>query len=128
MVKIFHCELNFISNLQASRTGDESFKMGGLSPSGAGASHHSAMTPQLAKSKEKLSDALKSCNEILKELFSKKHSVSFIIRVKYFYLDLTNPVNIIFFDRDMHGRSINLLMLSYLGSMTISILSKNLWT
>lgn len=27
-----------------------------------------------AKSKEKLSDALKSCNEILKELFSKKHS------------------------------------------------------
>lgn len=102
--------------------------MGGLSPSGAGASHHSAMTPQLAKSKEKLSDALKSCNEILKELFSKKHSVSFIIRVKYFYLDLTNPVNIIFFDRDMHGRSINLLMLSYLGSMTISILSKNLWT
>lgn len=28
------------------------------------------------KSKEKLSEALKSCNEILKELFSKKHSVS----------------------------------------------------
>lgn len=61
---------------QASRTGDDGFKMGGLSPSGAGASHHSAMTPQLAKGKEKLSDALKSCNEILKELFSKKHSVS----------------------------------------------------
>ncbi|KAH9639926.1 hypothetical protein HF086_002840 [Spodoptera exigua] len=59
---------------KASRTGDDGFKMGGLSPSGAGASHHSAMTPQLAKSKEKLSDALKSCNEILKELFSKKHS------------------------------------------------------
>ncbi|KAF9415375.1 hypothetical protein HW555_006965 [Spodoptera exigua] len=59
---------------RASRTGDDGFKMGGLSPSGAGASHHSAMTPQLAKSKEKLSDALKSCNEILKELFSKKHS------------------------------------------------------
>lgn len=30
--------------------------------------------PGSAKSKEKLSDALKSCNEILKELFSKKHS------------------------------------------------------
>ncbi|XP_049698046.1 bromodomain-containing protein 3 isoform X2 [Helicoverpa armigera] len=59
---------------KASRTGDDGFKMGGLSPSGAGASHHSVMTPQLAKSKEKLSDALKSCNEILKELFSKKHS------------------------------------------------------
>lgn len=27
------------------------------------------------KMKEKLSDSLKSCNEILKELFSKKHSV-----------------------------------------------------
>lgn len=50
--------------------------MGGVSPGvgGAGASHH-AGTPQLAKNKEKLSDALKSCNEILKELFSKKHSV-----------------------------------------------------
>ncbi|CAD0195571.1 unnamed protein product [Chrysodeixis includens] len=59
---------------KASRTGDDSFKMGGLSPTGAGASHHNVMTPQLAKSKEKLSDALKSCNEILKELFSKKHS------------------------------------------------------
>ncbi|XP_075986622.1 homeotic protein female sterile-like isoform X2 [Anticarsia gemmatalis] len=59
---------------KANRAGDDSFKMGGLSPSGAGASHHSAMTPQMAKSKEKLSDALKSCNEILKELFSKKHS------------------------------------------------------
>ncbi|KAJ8734130.1 hypothetical protein PYW07_014681 [Mythimna separata] len=59
---------------KASRTGDDGFKMGALSPSGAGASHHAAMTPQLAKSKEKLSDALKSCNEILKELFSKKHS------------------------------------------------------
>lgn len=31
------------------------------------------------KAKEKLSEALKSCNEILKELFSKKHSVSFIL-------------------------------------------------
>lgn len=63
--------------------GEESFKMGGggLSPGaggagGAGAAHHSALTPQMAKNKEKLSDALKSCNEILKELFSKKHSVS----------------------------------------------------
>lgn len=59
---------------KANRVADDSFKMGGLSPSTAGAAHHSAMTPQLAKSKEKLSDALKSCNEILKELFSKKHS------------------------------------------------------
>lgn len=63
---------------KVSRAGEDGFKMGGLSPGvgGAGAAHHSAMTPQLAKSKEKLSDALKSCNEILKELFSKKHSVS----------------------------------------------------
>ncbi|XP_049887175.1 bromodomain-containing protein 3-like isoform X3 [Pectinophora gossypiella] len=61
---------------KAGRVGDDGFKMGGLSPGvgGAGAAHHSAMTPQLAKGKEKLSDALKSCNEILKELFSKKHS------------------------------------------------------
>lgn len=57
--------------------------MGGMSPSvAAGAAHHSAMTPQLAKGKEKLSDALKSCNEILKELFSKKHSVSFYLLLK----------------------------------------------
>ncbi|XP_037933526.1 homeotic protein female sterile isoform X2 [Teleopsis dalmanni] len=33
-----------------------------------------AAVPGAPKSKEKLSDALKSCNEILKELFSKKHS------------------------------------------------------
>ncbi|XP_028169621.1 bromodomain-containing protein 3 [Ostrinia furnacalis] len=61
---------------KVSRAGEDGFKMGGLSPgiAGAGASHHSVMTPQLAKGKEKLSDALKSCNEILKELFSKKHS------------------------------------------------------
>lgn len=63
--------------MQTNRTADDGFKMGGMSPSvAAGASHHSALTPQLAKGKEKLSDALKSCNEILKELFSKKHSVS----------------------------------------------------
>lgn len=61
---------------KAGRTGEDSFKMGALSPGvgGPGASHHAALTPQLAKGKEKLSDALKSCNEILKELFSKKHS------------------------------------------------------
>ncbi|XP_037963728.2 bromodomain-containing protein 3-like isoform X2 [Plutella xylostella] len=63
---------------KTGRAGDDGFKMGvgGLSPGagGAAAPHHSAMTPQLAKGKEKLSDALKSCNEILKELFSKKHS------------------------------------------------------
>lgn len=64
--------------------GDDGFKMGGMSPSvgGAGASH-AALTPQLAKSKEKLSDALKSCNEILKELFSKKHSVSYTLYLLY---------------------------------------------
>ena len=32
------------------------------------------MAPQSAKNKEKLTESLKSCNEILKELFSKKHS------------------------------------------------------
>lgn len=32
--------------------------------------------PASGSSKEKLPEALKSCNEILKELFSKKHSVS----------------------------------------------------
>lgn len=71
--------------------------MGGMSPSvAAGASHHSTMTPQMAKGKEKLSDALKSCNEILKELFSKKHSVSFMIytyrqkrAINYFFRILT---------------------------------------
>lgn len=37
-------------------------------------------TPQHAslKPKEKLSESLKACNEILKELFNKKHSVSFV--------------------------------------------------
>lgn len=32
--------------------------------------------PPSVSGKEKLSESLKSCNEILKELFSKKHSVS----------------------------------------------------
>lgn len=43
-------------------------------------SNTNTSTPQHAshKPKEKLTEALKSCNEILKELFSKKHSVSFI--------------------------------------------------
>lgn len=65
--------------------GDDGFKMGGLSPGvgGAGASHHAALTPQAAKNKEKLSDALKSCNEILKELFSKKHSVKSIASTNF---------------------------------------------
>ena len=31
--------------------------------------------PIINKPKEKLKDSLKACNEILKELFSKKHSV-----------------------------------------------------
>ncbi|EDV95420.1 GH17935 [Drosophila grimshawi] len=34
----------------------------------------SSVGGSISKSKEKLSDSLKSCNEILKELFSKKHS------------------------------------------------------
>lgn len=34
-----------------------------------------ATVQQQHKPKEKLSEALKSCNETLKELFSKKHSV-----------------------------------------------------
>ncbi|XP_041974160.1 bromodomain-containing protein 3-like isoform X2 [Aricia agestis] len=61
---------------KAGRVGEDGFKMGGLSPGvgATGAAHHSAITPQMPKGKEKLSDALKSCNEILKELFSKKHS------------------------------------------------------
>ncbi|XP_045761111.1 bromodomain-containing protein 3-like isoform X1 [Maniola jurtina] len=58
---------------KASRVVEDGFKLDGLSPGAAGASH-AALAPQLAKGKEKLSDALKSCNEILKELFSKKHS------------------------------------------------------
>lgn len=80
-------------HVQAGRAVDDSFKMGGLSPGvgGAGASHHSAMTPQLAKGKEKLSDALKSCNEILKELFSKKHSVSVCINF-FVYSDVTEKL------------------------------------
>ena len=35
--------------------------------------------PIVAKPKEKLKDSLKACNEILKELFSKKHSVSEVL-------------------------------------------------
>lgn len=48
-------------------------------------------TPQHAshKPKEKLSEALKSCNEILKELFSKKHSVSMILKFDTFVLIIT---------------------------------------
>ncbi|KNC24815.1 Homeotic protein female sterile [Lucilia cuprina] len=49
-----------------------------MSPMGVGgmpgAAGGAGGVPGSAKSKEKLSDALKSCNEILKELFSKKHS------------------------------------------------------
>lgn len=37
--------------------------------------------PASGSSKEKLSEALKSCNEILKELFSKKHSVSSFLQL-----------------------------------------------
>jgi Bromodomain len=43
-----------------------------MSPMAAGAPGSTTQFSQ--KNKEKLSDALKSCNEILKELFSKKHS------------------------------------------------------
>lgn len=75
--------LQAVIYLQGGRSTDGEFKMGGaISPvgSGASASHLAGMPPQLGKGKEKLSDALKSCNEILKELFSKKHSV---IMIKY---------------------------------------------
>ncbi|KAJ6635487.1 Bromodomain-containing protein 4 [Pseudolycoriella hygida] len=43
-------------------------------PSAFPSSPMSGHTSGAQKNKEKLSDALKSCNEILKELFSKKHS------------------------------------------------------
>ncbi|XP_020715533.1 homeotic protein female sterile isoform X4 [Ceratitis capitata] len=47
----------------------------GMAPGGMGiAGGAGAGVPGAVKNKEKLSDALKSCNEILKELFSKKHS------------------------------------------------------
>ncbi|KAI5634984.1 bromodomain-containing protein [Phthorimaea operculella] len=55
---------------KAGRAGEDGFKMGDISPVVGGV----GKTPQLAKSKGKLSDTLKSCNELLKELFSKKHS------------------------------------------------------
>lgn len=47
-------------------------------------------TPQRVthKPKEKLSEALKSCNEILKELFAIKHAVSTILSLKALSLDL----------------------------------------
>lgn len=38
---------------------------------------HHVSTPTSHKPKEKLTEPLKACNEILLELFSKKHSVSF---------------------------------------------------
>ncbi|XP_067636898.1 homeotic protein female sterile isoform X2 [Eurosta solidaginis] len=47
----------------------------GMAPGGMGVAGGAAGgVPGAVKNKEKLSDALKSCNEILKELFSKKHS------------------------------------------------------
>jgi hypothetical protein len=46
-----------------------------MSPMVPGGGHPGAVNQQLIlKNKEKLSESLKSCNEILKELFSKKHS------------------------------------------------------
>ena len=39
--------------------------------------------PSSGKPKDKLNDSLKACNEILKELFSKKHSVSMHFCVQY---------------------------------------------
>lgn len=44
--------------------------------------------PAHNKSKEKLSEAMKSCNEILKELFSKKHSVSKFIFLNFCFVSL----------------------------------------
>ncbi|XP_028893890.2 homeotic protein female sterile isoform X1 [Zeugodacus cucurbitae] len=46
----------------------------GMAPGGMGVPGGAGGVPGVVKNKEKLSDALKSCNEILKELFSKKHS------------------------------------------------------
>ncbi|XP_050331800.1 homeotic protein female sterile isoform X2 [Bactrocera neohumeralis] len=46
----------------------------GMAPGGMGVAGGVGGVPGVVKNKEKLSDALKSCNEILKELFSKKHS------------------------------------------------------
>lgn len=47
----------------------------GMAPGGMGVvGGAGGGVPGVVKNKEKLSDALKSCNEILKELFSKKHS------------------------------------------------------
>lgn len=67
------------------------------------------------KSKEKLSEALKSCNEILKELFSKKHSVikykSYINNNKYLII-IIFIIFILLIYRDMHGPSISQLMLN----------------
>lgn len=48
--------------------------MGAYQPSAYPMSPGSGQPGGSSKNKEKLSDALKSCNEILKELFSKKHS------------------------------------------------------
>ncbi|KAL9880263.1 homeotic protein female sterile-like isoform 4-T15 [Glossina fuscipes fuscipes] len=59
------------SNRQDLGTG---YPMSPLSVGGVPGVAGGAGVPGSAKSKEKLSDALKSCNEILKELFSKKHS------------------------------------------------------
>lgn len=62
-------------------------------------------TPQHAslKAKEKLSEALKSCNEILKELFTKKHSVSWLL-VRYINVQ---SINVVFY-RVMRGLFTNL--------------------
>lgn len=51
------------------------------------------------KGKEKLSDALKSCNDILKELFAKKHSVSVMFFFSFSFTYITIKIvnnNIVF--------------------------------
>uniref|UniRef100_A0A1I8PJD3 Homeotic protein female sterile n=1 Tax=Stomoxys calcitrans TaxID=35570 RepID=A0A1I8PJD3_STOCA len=62
------------SNRQVGKK-DAGYPMSPIGVGGAaGVAGGAVGVPGSAKSKEKLSDALKSCNEILKELFSKKHS------------------------------------------------------
>ncbi|XP_075158831.1 uncharacterized protein LOC142232018 isoform X2 [Haematobia irritans] len=64
-----------IATRRESNRQDAGYPMSPIGVGGvAGVAGGAVGVPGSAKSKEKLSDALKSCNEILKELFSKKHS------------------------------------------------------
>jgi hypothetical protein len=87
----------------------------GASTSATPVQHHHHHGQKLVK--EKLSESLKSCNEILKELFSKKHSVS--IKMCISKMGIYDRHH--YYSRDTHGRFINRLMQSYLVSMITSI-------